>query len=61
MKNEKVKHFFQKDFQLHKMNKRSKNLLKIKKTKQFEQSATPYMIKLINEDNKKKKSIEKID
>ena len=33
MKNEKVKHFFQNDFQLHKMNKRSKNLLKVKKLK----------------------------
>ena len=60
IKREKTKHFFQRDKQLHKMNKRSKNIFKNKqiKTSRFEQSAIPYMTRLLNNERKKSKIIE---
>ena len=60
LKREKIKHFFKKDFQIHKMNKRSKNIFKNKqlKTSRYEQSAIPYMTKLLNNEYKKSKIIE---
>ena len=59
LKNNKVKHFFNESYKIHKMNKRSKNIFKEKRsrTKRFQQSAIPYMTRLLNNDCKKKKKI----
>ena len=59
LKNNKVKHFFNENYKIHKMNKRSKNIFKEKRsrTKRFQQSAIPYMTRLLNNDCKKKKKI----
>ena len=58
-KNEKVKHFFKENYKLHRMNTRSKNIFKIRKskTKRFEQSAIPYMARLLNDEQKRKSKI----
>ena len=59
LKNEKVKHFFEKDYKLHKMNTRSKNVFKVRtsRTKRFQQSSIPYMVKLLNNELKEKRKI----
>ena len=59
LKNEKVKHFFKENYKLHRMNTRSKNIFKIRKskTKRFEQSAIPYMARLLNDEQKRKSKI----
>ena len=59
LKNNKVKHFFNESYKIHKMNKRSKNIFKEKRsrTKRFQQSTIPYMTRLLNNDCKKKKKI----
>ena len=59
LKNNKVKHFFKESYKIHKMNKRSKNIFKVKmsRTKRFQQSAIPYMTKLLNNDYEKRKKI----
>ena len=58
-KNEKVKHFFDKDHKLHKMNTRSKNIFKIRaaRTKRFQQSAIPYMVNLLNNELRDKRKM----
>ena len=59
LKNEKVKHFFKENKNLHRMNIKSKKKFKerMSKTKRFEQSAIPYMTKLLNNEYKNKKKI----
>ena len=59
LKNEKVKNFFKENKNLHRMNKKSKPYFKerFSKTKRFEESAIPYMTRLLNNEYKKKEKI----
>ena len=59
LKNEKVKHFFKENKNLHRMSKKSKPFFKerFSKTKRFEESAIPYMTRLLNNEYKKKEKI----
>ena len=57
LKNDKVKNMFSKKDKSHAMRKRGQELYKIKmiKTKRYKKSAIPYMARLLNIDNEKKK------
>lgn len=58
-KNLKVKNMFSKKIESHKMKKRGQELYKVKmiKTKRYQQSAIPYMVRLLNIDYEKKRKI----
>ena len=61
LKNEKVKDFFPKKKQKHKMIKRKVKKFKINnaKTKRYSNSAIPYMQRLLNKENEKKERFKK--
>ena len=58
-KNYKVKNMFSKKMKSHAMKKRGQELYKVKlmKTKRYQKSAIPYMVRLLNIDNEKRKKI----
>ena len=62
LKNEKLKNIFPKKLKLHKMSQRKTNIFKIKITmkKRYQQSAIPYMTKLLNKYYSEKSKIMKI-
>ena len=55
LNNEKVKDIFPKSIKIHKMKTRNRELFKVKfsKTKRYKKSAIPYMINLLNNNDKK--------
>ena len=57
--NKKVKSIFPKKVKLYAMKKRRQEFYKIKKsnTKRYKNSAIPYMAKLLNDDNEKRRKI----
>ena len=59
LNNEKVKDIFPKSIKIHKMKTRNRELFKVKfsKTKRYKKSAIPYMINLLNNNDKKKLKI----
>ena len=62
LKNEKLKNIFPKKLKSHKMTQRKTNTFKIKKTnkKRYQQSAIPYMTKLLNKYYSEKSELIKI-
>ena len=59
LKNDKLKNMFSKKGKSHAMKKRGQELYKIKmiKTKRYKKSAIPYMARLFNTDQEKRRKI----
>ena len=59
LKIDKVKGMFEKKKNIHNMKKRKQKIFEEKnaKTKRYQMSAIPYLFKLLNEDNEKKKQL----